>query len=112
MGNGVYSVLDILSAFDRPTIADRHVTETDDGWDIVLDIPGIPKSNVEVDCTDNMIKVKAKAPEGSKRPDVEKSWQIYGATIDDESVSATVVDGVLTVKVPRKVKARRISLGD
>jgi HSP20 family protein len=101
-------------AFDVRANADEIV--------FTADVPGIKREDLEITLEDGILSVKGQRRyEGNGK---EKVWlgRGYGAfersftlpdTVDPEHLSASLQDGVLTVKVPQspKAKPRKITIG-
>ncbi len=91
--------------------------ETNDGFSIRLDLPGIDRRDVKVSVHDDMVTIRGeRRREKSEEKDswhrterehglFERSFRL-GTTLDGGKVKATYRDGVLTVAVPKAESAR------
>ncbi|MBC2868577.1 Hsp20/alpha crystallin family protein [Streptomyces mexicanus] len=95
--------------------------ETDDAYLVEVDLPGVKKDDITVELNAGELSVhgeiKEKERTGVLRHRTRRTGQFdYRVTLpqdtDEEQVSAELVDGVLTVKVPKaqKAKPRRIEI--
>lgn len=94
------------------------VAETEAGYVIHADVPGVNKDSVQVTYEDGIITLKA---QGSSRGETanaqfihrefrlagyERSFRV-GEDVDSDSISAELANGVLKVLLPRKASARK-----
>ncbi|MBI4805657.1 MAG: Hsp20/alpha crystallin family protein [Desulfovibrio sp.] len=92
------------------------IVETDEGFFIYMDIPGIPKESLIIDLNEDEIKVSGRtdypAPDGEKLIHVEFGNGEYyrGFTlshiVDKARIKATVKNGVLELHLPKAEKAQ------
>lgn len=107
----------------RPTSAPRFsVTETEQSWVVRGILPGWSAEDIVLEVEDGMLTLKGSAkptvPEGfvslhRERPDRSFSRTLrIPEAVDQDQISASTTDGVLTVTLPRKPTAepRRISV--
>ena len=93
------------------------VTETDDGVEVTVELPGLSEKDVEVSLTDDLLTVKGEKK--VEREDTrkgyylsERSWGAFHRAIplppgvDSEKAEAVFRNGVLTVKLPQSAEAR------
>ncbi len=107
---------------DAPWIPAADVTETDDAYVIEVELPGVSKDqlNVEVNDRDVVVSGEIAEPEereGRRRRKSRRTGRFEFRTtlpgdIDAENVSATLSDGVLTVRAPKSeaAKPRRVEV--
>ena len=91
------------------------IVETDDGFYIYMDIPGVSKETLIIDLNEDEIKVSGKtaypAPDGEKLVHVEFGNGEYyrGFTlshiVDKARIKANVKNGVLELHLPKAEKA-------
>ena len=89
---------------------DLDVVETTDGWTIMLDVPGVPKGELDVRIEGAKLVVAGSRPAGHPSGKVKRAERSTGAFerdflmpvgADPRGIQAKLADGVLTVKVPR-----------
>ena len=99
------------------------VTETEDAYQVRLDVPGIPKEDIEINFHDGMLSISGerRAQEKSEKEAYVRVERSFGRffrsftlpkTVESEHISANCQDGVLTVHVPKaeESKPRRIQV--
>lgn len=100
------------------------IKETDTEYQVIADLPGTPKDNIEVSVKDDVLSLTVRSED-------EKSEESQGRIIrqeryqgtfkrsfklndlvDDENIQATYKDGVLSISVPKKepVQPRKIEV--
>jgi HSP20 family protein len=99
------------------------VREEQDGWVVTADVPGLTAADLQMTLLDGELRVtderKLTAPEGYEPRRLErKSWRFdrtlsLPETVDAENVSASLADGVLTIRLGRRAKTapRTIAIG-
>jgi HSP20 family protein len=101
---------------DWTPAADIYETET--GYAIALDLPGITREAVEIDVDDNRLVVKGnRVVEESKhraerpRGKFMRSFSIPGS-VDQAGIGAEYKDGVLKIRLPKRQeqKAQKIAI--
>ena len=89
--------------------------ETDDAFVLELDLPGVARDNVRVDATGRRVAVQGRRMEKERTGMVWHSTRPAGTfafevilpmPVDDSAVTATLVDGVLTVRIPKPGAAK------
>ncbi|MES2475344.1 MAG: Hsp20/alpha crystallin family protein [Verrucomicrobiota bacterium] len=78
--------------------------ESEDGWILRLDLPGFAKADVTLTVTDRTLALKAETP--PDRPfggSTERQWKL-GEDIDETAIAATLENGVLELKLPKRPK--------
>lgn len=95
--------------------------ETDDEYIIEVDLPGLSKKDIQINCQDNVLTIEG---ERKKEKDEEhngylRSERYFGsfrrsfmlpASIKEDKIKATFKDGVLMVNVPKAEKSKRKSV--
>ena len=95
------------------------IVETDDGYEVRADLPGIDKDNLSVQVEDNTLIIEAESQNESAEQDRDKvikrerfagkyrrALRINDAVaVDKGAIRASYHDGVLTVQLPRAAKA-------
>ncbi|MDE0308674.1 MAG: Hsp20/alpha crystallin family protein [Acidiferrobacterales bacterium] len=90
------------------------ISETDTGYDVVADLPGISKDALNVSVADNVLSIEVSAEKDNEdnlegrmirreryRGKVTRSFKL-GEAMDSENIQASYKDGVLSVSVPKK----------
>jgi len=98
---------DEFERVDWTPAADIYETET--GYVIALDLPGVDRNEVEIDLDDNRLVVKGnRAIEESMRQRSERpsgkflrTFSVPGS-VDQTQIGADYKDGVLQVRLPRR----------
>lgn len=96
-------------------LASWEVTDDKDKWTFTIIAPGVAAKDVNIEATVDTVSITAtrarQAEEGARplrqeRPEVtfNRTFQ-FPAPIDPERVDARLVEGVLTVTVPRRAEA-------
>ena len=115
------------SSVPCPAIAENSprlsAWETESSYELVLDLPGLTHSEVEVEFLDGVLTISGSwpswrsegdAPLREEHPSGEfrRSIQI-DSDIDEDAVTATLRDGVLRATLPKKAPElpRRIAVG-
>ena len=108
------------TALDRwAPLAD--VEETEDAWSVEIDLPGVAREDIDIQLNDRELtvsgEVKEKERAGILRRRTRRVGQFhYSVTlpgdVDPDNVTASLSEGVLTVRVPKaqQAKPRRIAI--
>ncbi len=105
--------------FGRPASAPAlDMTETDRGYKITAELPGIEPENVEVTLEEGMLRIAGEKKE--QRDEKERGYRLsersYGSfertielppSADAEKIDASFKSGVLTITVPKSAEAKR-----
>ena len=98
------------------------VTETKDGFEIQMNIPGIKSSELTVEATSEILEIKAesklqkidenKESENTRRKSLRRYYKKihFNVPIDPNTGKVTLKDGVLAILIQKKPEAKRISL--
>jgi HSP20 family protein len=97
------------------------IWETEEGLTVVADMPGVPAEGLNVDLRDNVLTILGKVAEEVKgKKFLLQEYQIgdfyrqfsLSDSIDQKQISASIKDGVLTVKLPKQapVGPRKITV--
>ena len=92
------------------------VTEGEDGWNVEMDLPGVPRENVKLTAKQGVLTIEGEAP-GRGDGDATHSWseRPHGSFqrkftlpegVDIAKVSAEHKDGVLRVTLPKSELAK------
>ena len=104
-----------------------NVAETEDGYEVEVFLPGVKPEDVEVTAEQNTLTIKGRyTPRAEQQQGQRCNWlrqEISGGSfqrsitfpkpIDPNKISATLENGVLTLKVPisETSRTRRIEIG-
>src|SRR5277367_500582 len=118
-----------LTAKEEKTVPGRHfvpyadIYETDDALSVVLEMPGVEKKDLDVALENDVLRVDGRI-DFSKYTDMEPVYAEYNVghytrsftlsnKIDQETISAHIEDGVLTLTLPKakETPLRQISIG-
>lgn len=98
------------------------ILEKEEGFYIVMDLPGVNKEDLELNLKDNELEVRAKShvekPEKSKNIHVEfvdgefKRQFTLSETVDKDKIKASLKNGVLKLFLPKaeEAKPRKIEI--
>ena len=93
------------------------LSETDDAYELQIDLPGMEKDDIKVDLSDGILTVSGERSDEreDKRKDYYLSERSYGSvrrsfrvpdSVKSENIKAGFKDGVLTLTMPRNEEAR------
>lgn len=101
-------------ADSRPAVIAEHLipvrlTESESGWTIEADVPGVDPSNIRMEFFQNRLSIgyKRETPDSSKSPYDNRAYGEFQRVIkvaeevNVEGITASVAHGVLTVTMPR-----------
>jgi HSP20 family protein len=94
------------------------IADTDKGYEITAELPGMDEKNVEVKYADGTLAIKGekKDEKEEKKKDYYRSERHYGSfqrsfsvpdRVDAEKIEATFKNGVLTVTLPKTAEAQK-----
>lgn len=106
------TTLDTTTSREQRTVWFRpavDVLETERGFRLVIDVPGVRRDALELEVKGRRLTVQGRRTTGNT------GWRHAFAVpeaVDSSAVTADLVDGVLTVELPRKAELgpRRIRL--
>jgi HSP20 family protein len=112
---------DMFRGFDDPRLAGSRgtwpsmdVEETDKEYRVTAELPGLEERDVEVVLQDGVLTVRGEKKWENEARDRTYSERVYGRferqialdrDVDENAVSATFKNGVLTVTVPKSAQA-------
>jgi len=118
-----------LVAKEEKTVPGRYfipysdIYETDEALAVVMEMPGVEKKDIDVKLEDDVLSVDGRI-DFTKYKDMEPVYAEYnvghyarsftlGSAIDQEKISASLEDGVLTLNLPKAKHAlpRKIAIG-
>ena len=98
------------------------IFETEDGLTLVMEMPGVEKENLEVGIEDDVLRIEGQI-DFANYAEMQPVYTEYNVghytrkfslsdKIDQNKISATVKDGVLTLKLPKAetAKPRKIKI--
>ena len=95
----------------------KSIHRTDNAYLITIELPGVKIENIELAVQGNRLHVKAERKRPKATPlHLESSSQSYrthfplGVDIDEESIEAKLINGVLYIELQRKAKQYRIPI--
>lgn len=101
----------ISDLFNAGNSLKSNVYEAENGYVLQILMPGVNKEDIDLEVEDDNLKVSVKASDGASNDDKyliheftsEASQRsFYLGEIDEESIKAKLVDGVLTILVAKK----------
>lgn len=95
---------------------DGEIVEQEDAWLLSFDLPGFSRSEVHVTVKDDTVTLEAHrdpvVPEGARAVhrerramELQRSWRLPQRA-DAAGIRAELVDGVLTVAIPKRAEVR------
>jgi HSP20 family protein len=102
-------------AGDMPTTAVADVEETDDGFIVELDVPGVKREDVDVEVRQNQVRVTGEIKERERTGMLRRRSRPVGrfdyvvalpGEVDPDKVEASLSDGVLTVRLGKAAHSR------
>lgn len=95
-----------------------EIAETDDGYTVAAELPGLGRDNVEVVVDEGILTIRGekKAAEKKEGKSYLFSERAYGAferrfslpeTVRQEAISAAYENGVLTLTLPKRPEAKK-----
>ena len=102
-----------------PNLMRTDIKETEDGFEIVMDLPGFDKENVAAELKDGILKVSAKTTSDTEentgtylrreRFTGQCSRQFYvGEDIEEADIKAKFDNGTLQISVQKKVEQPKL----
>jgi len=93
-----------------------NISELDDSFEIQIAIPGITKDQIKLDIKDDQLFVTAEENSNSETKFLRKEYDFstfkkvfnLNEEINQEAVEASLVDGVLTIRLNKKEEAKAI----
>lgn len=90
------------------------IKEKENEYEIFLDVPGIPKENINISLENGYLNVSTSINEENKednekwivkeRYSSSQSQSIYVGDVEEKDIKANIKDGVLKIVVPNKSK--------
>lgn len=95
-----------------------NILETTEAFELQISVPGVKKEDIKIDLEKNILNISSeKSAEENKDENVKYTRRefVFGTfrrsftlpqTIDTDNIGAEVVDGVLTVRLPKKAETK------
>lgn len=115
--NGFFTPVRNTETASRSLIPAMDIVETETGYDVTTDLPGVKKDDLSVSVKDDVLTIEASSSskeaekEGEKVIKLERHSGRYvrtlrlGKSVDDSKISAEYVDGVLKLTLPKAEQA-------
>jgi HSP20 family protein len=84
-----------------------HINETDKGYSIAVEIPGLSRSDIEVSTENDVLTVTGTREVNGSKSIYSRSWNL-GENVTQEGISARYDAGILYVEVPVQKTVKRI----
>lgn len=110
-----------LPYFPRRRLINVDMKETDTSFNVLVELPGINKSNIDVSIDNNILTISAEKRE-VKEENTTKSHLseiTFGSfkrtvtipkNVDSDNITAKYADGILSISLPKQVKSNSKSL--
>jgi len=112
----------VRGAVDNPQLQTSweplaDITESDKGYTIEIDVPGVGKEDVKVSYKDSILTISGerKLPEGGTADNVQHFERCRGNFsrsfrlphhADGDTITGSYINGVLTLEIPKKKEAQ------
>jgi len=98
-------------AAERPLSPAMRAEESEKGWWLAFDMPGVPADGLEVEIQDKILRIRGARTEPGFRAQYERTLTLPQES-DTEAVRAEHRDGVLRLFVPKReqVRPRRVEV--
>jgi HSP20 family protein len=100
-----------------PKMPAMDVVESEKGYEITADLPGMDEKNIEVKVSDGVLTMKGeRQEEKEEKKDYYLQERSFGSfqrsfelpdSVDSEKIEASFKKGVLTVNLPKKAEAQK-----
>lgn len=98
-----------------PTLMRTDIKETDEGYEMTIDLPGFKKDDVQAELKDGYLSITAQTQRESEDKDEKGTFVrkerfsgkcsrtfFVGEDIEDDDIKAKFEDGILKIDVPKK----------
>ena len=87
-----------------------NIDETDKGYSITVEMPGLSRSDIEVSLENDYLTVSGTRENGKNKTHYSRSWSL-GDNVTQEAITARYDAGLLYIEVPMtKSKKRTITV--
>lgn len=105
------SIREVEEHVEDAKFTNYHVEELPEEYRVYIEMPGVNKEDIEAYANSSRIYVKAKPskelPWGRREYRVKLRFQ---SEIDPETIKAKYENGILTLRVPKRIKGKKISI--
>jgi HSP20 family protein len=84
-----------------------QINETDKGYSIAVEMPGMSRSDIEVSTESDILTVTGNREVNGTKSTYSRSWSL-GENVTQESISARYDAGILYVEVPVQKTMKRV----
>ena len=108
---------------DRVWSPNVDISENDDAFEVIAEIPGMSKEDIKISIKDNVLTLNGekKQEEKTEKKDFHRVERMYGQfqrsfrlpnTVKSDDIEAQYKDGVLSIKIPKmeEVKPKEITV--
>ena len=119
-GRDPFELLDTVFGAPGGSFGYADLSETDEGYELQIDLPGMKKDDVAIDYSDGILTISGERSD--EREDKRKGYYLsersYGAyersfrvpdSVEPDRIAAEFRDGVHTVKLPKSEEAQKSS---
>ena len=106
----LFDTMSLPITYDDDFAPGGELEETDDAFVLELDLPGVARSDMSIDVTARKLSVRGKRAEKVREGVLRHSTRVTGTfayevrlptTVTEKGVTATLTDGVLTIRLPK-----------
>ncbi|HEV7882076.1 MAG TPA: Hsp20/alpha crystallin family protein [Solirubrobacteraceae bacterium] len=92
------------------------IEETEDAWIVEAELPGVKRHDVDIEVHENELQISGEIKERERTGILRRRTRRVGrfeyrvtlpTAIDQDSIAASLDDGVLTIRIPKPESARR-----
>lgn len=84
-----------------------QITESDRGYSIAVEMPGLSRSDIEVSLENDYLTVSGERDVNGAKSKYSRSWS-FGENVTQEGITSRYDAGILYVEVPVKKSTKRI----
>lgn len=84
-----------------------NIDETDKGYSITVEMPGLSRSDIEVSVENDYLTVSGTRESGKTKTTYTRSWSL-GDNVTQEAITARYDAGLLYIEVPMVKSTKRI----
>ncbi len=108
-----------LSLYERgfPLIPDIDISEADDEFTVIADLPGLEEKDIKVEINNNILRISGekKVDREEKSKNFHRFERVAGSfnrsiqlpsLINEDSIQASFKNGVLTITLPKSAEAK------